>query len=310
MITQKKKKHAVYRTGFLSVFLLICLIQAADAQTNRPDDHPLIQPYTGSVMQTGSVDEFNEYQRIIGFENRQNQTERLEGKLTRLRYSNPPGRSSFEILANYKQALESQGFVADYECTGRDNCGSIANPGWNTINGMNVGATSDVRYMTGKLRYGEGEAYVSVVVTNVLTYLHILERAEMETNMVVADAGALASELEREGRVRVEGIFFDTGLAVVKPESDDALNQVALLLKQNPALRLYVVGHTDSTGDFGQNMTLSKNRADAVVQVLVDRFDINRARLSGHGVGPLTPASTNNTESGRSLNRRVEIVQQ
>lgn len=71
-----------------------------------------------------------------------------------MRYDNPPGRSSLEVIRNYRDALTVQGLNVDYECNGRDECGSIRNPGWNTLNGMNVGAGGDVRYFTGRMRWG------------------------------------------------------------------------------------------------------------------------------------------------------------
>jgi len=61
-------------------------------------------------------------------------------------------------------------------------------------------------------------------------------------------------------------------------------------------------------GTFEYNMTLSKNRAQAVVNELVKKYSIDAARLTGDGTGPLAPVSTNETEEGRKLNRRVELV--
>jgi outer membrane protein OmpA-like peptidoglycan-associated protein len=141
------------------------------------------------------------------------------------------------------------------------------------------------------------------------TLIHILEAAAMETGLVVADAAALANGLARDGRIRVDGIFFDTGRATLKAESAPALEQVAKLLREQAQLQLYVVGHTDSQGQFQQNMSLSRARAEAVMQALVRDYGISASRLEAHGVGPLVPASTNRQEGGRSQNRRVEIVE-
>jgi len=83
---------------------------------------------------------------------------------------------------------------------------------------------------------------------------------------------------------------------------------MASLLQKNASLSLRVVGHTDSTGDFAHNMALSEARAKSVVAALSTRFGIAASRLSAHGVGPLAPVASNETEEGRAKNRRVELV--
>ncbi|WP_454259188.1 hypothetical protein [Pseudoxanthomonas mexicana] len=158
-------------------------------------DHPLIVPYQGSRLRERKADAFNEYQRVVGRDRGQTRTQRLEGRLTRLGYDNPSGRSTFEIERNYRSALTARGFRVDWECSGRDVCGTTAgpaSPGWNTINGINLGIARDVRYYTGKVRHGGGEAYVSVAVNPQVTYVQVLEAAAMDTGMVAVDADALA----------------------------------------------------------------------------------------------------------------------
>jgi outer membrane protein OmpA-like peptidoglycan-associated protein len=74
-------------------------------------------------------------------------------------------------------------------------------------------------------------------------------------------------------------------------------------------MKLHVVGHTANVGTLAFNMTLSKQRADAVVTALVTRYRILAARLDAAGVGSLSPVTTNRTEAGRAKNRRVELVE-
>ena len=97
--------------------------------------------------------------------------------------------------------------------------------------------------------------------------------------------------------------------ADVKPESDPALKEIAKLLQQDNGLKLYVVGHTDNVGKFSYNIKLSQARADAVVKKLVTDYGMSADRLKPHGVGPLAPVSSNKTEEGQALNRRVELVE-
>jgi outer membrane protein OmpA-like peptidoglycan-associated protein len=72
---------------------------------------------------------------------------------------------------------------------------------------------------------------------------------------------------------------------------------------------VYIVGHTDSEGTPAHNLELSRHRAEAVAEDLVRDYKIARARLSTAGVGFLAPVGSNGTDSGRALNRRVELVQ-
>lgn len=139
--------------------------------------------------------------------------------------------------------------------------------------------------------------------------LYIVEEKAME-QYVVADADAMAQEIGLTGKVAVYGIHFDTGKAVVKPESTPALEQIAKLLGEDLELKIFVVGHTDTVGAFDSNMSLSVARAEAVVEVLVSRHGIDSARMRPYGVGPLVPASSNRSDHARALNRRVELVEQ
>jgi len=95
---------------------------------------------------------------------------------------------------------------------------------------------------------------------------------------------------------------------VVKPESKAALDEVAKLLKADPALKLWVVGHTDWVGKVDDNMRLAQARAEAVASELAGAYGINAARLKGYGVGPLAPVAGNDDEAGRAKNRRVDLV--
>jgi outer membrane protein OmpA-like peptidoglycan-associated protein len=95
----------------------------------------------------------------------------------------------------------------------------------------------------------------------------------------------------------------------LKPESKSALDVIATFLNENKELEVYIVGHTDGTGGFDHNLSLSQNRAKAVVNALIKDYAIDPDRLASHGVGPLSPQKTNQSETGRTQNRRVEMVQ-
>lgn len=111
-----------------------------------------------------------------------------------------------------------------------------------------------------------------------------------------------------QGKIALYGILFDTGKSDIKPESEKAINAIATYLQQNPEVTIYIVGHTDNVGDLAMNQKLSRSRGESVKNFLVTRHGIAAVRLTGDGVGPVCPVSTNETEEGRTLNRRVEVV--
>lgn len=137
--------------------------------------------------------------------------------------------------------------------------------------------------------------------------LTIVERTAMKQE-VVADPKAMLEDVRAKGHVAVYGIYFDTDSAAIKPESEASLKAIAGLLGADAGLKLYVVGHTDMAGTLDHNMDLSTRRAQSVVEALVGRHGIAPGRLVAKGVGPLCPVSTNATEDGRKLNRRVDLV--
>ena len=139
--------------------------------------------------------------------------------------------------------------------------------------------------------------------------INIIEKEAMNQD-VVADANSMAGSIKETGKVAVYGIYFDTGKSVLKPESQGTLEQISKLLKADPNLKLYVVGHTDNVGIFDTNIKLSNDRAIAVVNALVSKFSVNAARLKAFGDGPTSPVASNDKEEGRALNRRVELVKQ
>jgi outer membrane protein OmpA-like peptidoglycan-associated protein len=126
--------------------------------------------------------------------------------------------------------------------------------------------------------------------------------------MVKVNAEEMSRAISLDGRVALYGIFFDTNKADIKPESKPALDEIAVLLKQEPALNLHVVGHTDNVGGYEYNLNLSKQRADAVVKILTEQYGVKADRLTSNGVAYLAPVAANSSEDGRAKNRRVELV--
>jgi outer membrane protein OmpA-like peptidoglycan-associated protein len=165
---------------------------------------------------------------------------------------------------------------------------------------------------------GRGDRYVSVLTVNLPTFspplvdtlVEIAESNSFDVKTVTVDADAMANGIRSSGHIALYGIYFDFDKSVPKPESGEALAQIAKLLRTDPGLRVLVVGHTDNHGGYDYNMTLSDRRAQAIVAALEQQYRIDGARLRAAGDGMTAPVASNDTEAGRALNRRVELVKQ
>ncbi len=246
----------------------------------------------------------------------------MEGKITRLLYRGPEGRTTLEIFRNYRNALKEADFELLYTCSDKG-CGRLFH--WllykekkittTKTSGQAFDQPKDIRYLAAKKKSENGVTHVSLLVAidtiwtkKPVTLLEIIESKAMDTGMVTVNAEVMADEIRSTGHIAIYGIYFDINSENIKPESESALVEIKKLMKARPSLNLLVVGHTDSQGRYEYNMDLSQRRAKSVVKALVERFGVNPKRLTSAGVGYLSPVASNDTAEGRSKNRRVELV--
>lgn len=104
----------------------------------------------------------------------------------------------------------------------------------------------------------------------------------------------------------VRNLEFDFGKAIIRERSFLYLNRVADLMNQK-GIQLKLAGHTDNIGSDAANMTLSKNRADAVKKYMINK-GVNSLKIESEGFGESKPIESNKTASGRQKNRRVEFT--
>lgn len=264
--------------------IVLSLVSSGFAQQDVEGsaDHPLVTRMPGFYIGEFTRHDFDSYESYV----ESGKDHLWEGKYTNISYylkDGSPEPSMTAVVRNYENAIKKIG-------------GTVI-------------AKGD-RYVEAKVQKNGGTTYVHVEAFNdgSLYNVIIVESKAMEQN-VVADANALSASIAASGKVAVYGILFDTGLAVVKPESGPALDEITKLLKQNASLQLYVVGHTDNVGALPANLKLSADRADAVVKALTAR-GVAASRLKAAGSGPYCPVASNATDDGRAKNRRVELVQQ
>jgi outer membrane protein OmpA-like peptidoglycan-associated protein len=311
--------RTIFAAGLL-IGLSAPFAAAQDQDVEGSKDHPLISRYPGSYIAKYLTKEFDEFSLPLGpvdVENTITKNQHLEGKITRIVYVAPPGRTVLEVFRNYQAALQKGGFVTLFTC-GPQGCGStVANAYANSGDNADYwGPEHGIHYISAKLARPEGDVYVSLLIDNLgpdsraNAELYVIEVKPMESDLITVNAASLADDISRTGHASVYGIYFDTGKADVKPESDATMKEIAKLLQGDSKLKLYVVGHTDNQGTLDMNMDLSRKRADAVLAALTTKYGVPVGRLRSYGCGPYSPVASNDSEDGRAKNRRVELVKQ
>jgi len=314
------------------IWLLIFMCSTpASADVAGSRDHPLIGRFAGSEIIGYDTKDYDELTFALGkayeaasgkYELKKKQ--RVEGKRTRILYLTPAGKSTLQVYRNVEKTLKRKGFTTLFACKGNAECGwGSWFMGAQTLGGLREYAyqmDEDYRYMAARLSRKEGDVYVSMLVYkydssvvrgwegHTMAEINVAEIEPMQEEMVRVKAEDLAKSIREAGHAAVHQIYFDTDSARLKPESGPALKEIGSLLKGDAKLKLYVVGHTDNTGTLAHNMTLSMQRAKAVVAALVSRYGVKPESLEAHGVGSLAPVESNTTEQGRAKNRRVDLV--
>lgn len=268
---------------------LLILLTATTAVAAPPDaanckDHPLFPTRMPDYrLEACKVEPFDVYEFYV----LKGPRTPVEGKFTFVTYAYTGDRtgepSALAVVRNYENAIKKAG-------------GEIlgVQPTW---------------WVVGKIVQDGNEVWVQAEKGNGKIWLRIVEKQAME-QFIEADAAAFAKDINTTGHAAVYGILFDTGKADIKPESAQAIEEIAKLLKNDANLKLHVVGHTDNQGSIDGNMKLSMARAQSVVQALTVTHGIAAARLSAFGCGQYAPVASNDSDEGRGKNRRVELVKQ
>lgn len=268
--------------ALLALALVPCAAAAQQKDAGGCTDHPLFTRMPGYWIHHCSAKQFDAKTMPVA-----DGTASIEGRTWEGTYypqaTNKDKPSEIQILRNFENAVAKLG-------------GTIL-------------ATSKSR-RTFKIAKDGQEFWVELRTGFTGKYdLTIVEKAAMSQD-VVANAEVFSNDLTSTGHAAVYGIYFDTGKSDLKPESAQAIGEIAKLLAAEAKLKVYVVGHTDNVGTLESNMRLSQERAEAVVQALVKTHGIAAARLKSFGAGPYSPVASNDTDAGRAKNRRVELVKQ
>ncbi len=205
----------------------------------------------------------------------------VEGQLERTVYSCPREKSPLELGRNTETALKNAGFQIYYSY---------------------VYGSGGRFYLTAQK---ESQWVHLNVVSDSYEIIALKEKAMEQT--MKANAEGWADQVNQTGRVSVYGINFDTGKATIRPESEAVLAEVAKMLQANLSWAMLVAGHTDNVGAKDMNLTLSRQRAEAVSAWLSAK-GVDKSRLVPAGFGDTRAIADNKDEEGRQKNRRVDLI--
>lgn len=130
---------------------------------------------------------------------------------------------------------------------------------------------------------------------------------DLFTASVPKQENLVQKKLEETKKISLDSVYFERASSVLKPESSAPLDAIVDYMHENSTKKMKIIGHTDLTGTFEDNMILSKERANSVKQYLVSK-GVDPNRLSTDGKGPTQPMVEGTDEVSSKKNRRTEFV--
>lgn len=311
------------------LIILVCILSgtfstallAKDAKGSK--DHPLMSRYKGAEIKAFNETDYDEYALGAGtVKNGKVETKAIEGKISTIIYKLDKKLSTFQVFKNYESVLKRHGFEKILSCTSKT-CGAhfpkllIKGTGsevtYNAVDVYNMDSRADYRYLSGSFDNKGKTVYVSLLISKnkfnkqVFVAQEIVETTEMEMDQITIDLKSLEQAINQTGKATLHGINFEHNSAMLTKSSSGTVDILATYLKQNSKASYFVVGHTDSNGDYALNMKLSKERAETIKKSLQAK-GLPEKNLFAVGVAQVAPVASNKDEQGRAENRRVELV--
>lgn len=296
---------------FLSVFF-ICIFPIYSSE-----EYEIISLYENSRLMHDDRLGYEEYYIFIEDE----KVKTINGIMRRRASIAPVATSSLEILRNYEQIIEKKGGQIIYSTRSARDLVYKDKNFWYYYSKNRLNHTRNYEYMrfprgineylVAKLPYGAKDVYIILGVASpdgrAIYELITVEIDDIKLDKVSMDS--LIKGINIMGKVPVYEILFDFASYRLQEESDEALKIIADFLNENQNKKFLIVGHTDNVGNFYNNIELSLKRAESVVERLTKKYSVNKEQLKAYGVGSTSPVSSNNSEDGRTRNRRVEVVE-
>ncbi|MFV0538654.1 MAG: OmpA family protein [Dysgonomonas sp.] len=211
------------------------------------------------------------------------------------------------VVKNYQQAISKLGGVEVYS-------GGMVDKASDLLRKNNMTYAKDLydpyayNYKQFVLRTSSGNVWIELchgLNINAIDFTVIFE-SEMEETIKIVKADELKNTLDKDGKA-VLYINFEIDKSTLMPEGVAAVDEIGILLKNDPSLKLSIEGHTDNTGAVSHNNKLSLDRAQSIVKKL-GGLNIAADRLKAVGYGSEKPLVSNDTDANKVKNRRVEIV--
>lgn len=247
--------------------------------------------------------------------------DRIDGPVKRRSYRIPsPGLTPLQILAPLRAQLVDAGYDMLLDCD-EDACGGFdfrfaidVLPAPN----MYVNVRS-YHFLSARVP-GTGDAVWLLASTAPdAGYLQVVQVGAQEAAVPATPSPTarvqaapatndLGQSLLATGSAILHSLIFATGTTDLGEGTAPELEQIAQLMERRPNLRIAIVGHTDTVGGLEANIAVSRARASAVRDRLIERYDVAPNRIEAGGMGYLSPVASNLTPEGREMNRRVEVI--
>jgi len=270
----------------LCVTLFANLAFAQSEDTEGCKDYPMFNRMPNFHIASCDVKEFDAYQFTIeNSTDGEAKRENVEGKFYQLTYNLNDGAaevSNLQVFRNFENALKKINA---------------------TIVGKVVESGNSYSFICAKVAKDGKETWIKIESSIPEYYITVVERQAM---VQAIQANEMLEALNTDGYIALD-ILFDTGKSTIKDESLPIVDEIYSLLSNNQDLNVSIEGHTDNVGNANDNKILSDQRAKAVMDALIAK-GTKKERLSSVGWGQEKPVADNRSESGRSKNRRVEIV--
>jgi OOP family OmpA-OmpF porin len=280
-------RKSIFTTTTIAVLTLTANFLFAQDDVEGCKDHQFLNRMPNFRL-TYCSENYSEDEVVVGDQKKQ----LIEGTIFNYQYYMDEGKfpSSFQVIKNYENAILAKGGQKIYSSGKHDLDGfvgatfKLANEGntyWITLHNL-----SGIEELSGyNLKVIKIEGMKQEITAN-----EMFEKVNSGNSLSLY-------------------INFDTGKSTIKSESQNIIDELYTMLKNNPTLKVTIEGHTDNVGNSASNKTLSEQRAASVKTALANK-GIAADRIKTIGYGQEKPIADNSTEEGKAKNRRVEIKKQ
>ena len=253
-------------------------------------------------------------------------TIKVQGEISRTQYVTSKDNNPSFIYMNYTEALKKSNWDILFGGSGSSELGKdsyewqfqLFQEGYKQGDkfgdrlGFRAEDRSSYAYLAAKFEDEDNLYYAVIYIIDkgwgTMINQDIIKTKKPDLGSVTAKV--LTEKIDKKGHLALDGVFFETGKASLTAQSNTVLKNIADYLIAHKDKKFFIVGHTDNVGDFVANMTLSENRAKAVMTALTTKYAVDANQLKAYGVSNLSPVTSNYSDKGKVRNRRVEIVEQ